>query len=408
MSRFLLITPDKDFAHRVRLATNPMRGMLAHFEADYLPQSPEEILGEQGSQQYSQKGGEPPEVLIFGPGLPLDETLKFAAAMDLQCPDIALLLVATEQDELSLQAMRSGIRDILTPGADTETIRATVERAALAAAGRRRGLAPSAGEGPNADGGRVIAVMSPKGGVGKTTIATNLAVGLGGIAPMSVVIVDLDLQFGDVASGLLIDPEYTITDAVAGAGSQDSMVLKTYLSLHPSNIYALCAPRNPIEMDNITAAHITHLLKQLRQEFQYVVVDTAPGLGEHVLATLEEATDAVWVCGMDIPSVRGLRTGFNVLAELDLLPEERHVVLNMADRKSGISIQDIEATIGSPVDVVIPRTRTMPFATNKGVPVLQEGRRDPAAKALRQLVERFKPNWEARPHKRLHRRAVMQ
>ena len=90
------------------------------------------------------------------------------------------------------------------------------------------------------------------------------------------------------------------------------------------------------------------------------------------------------------------------------MPEQRHVVLNMADRRAGLSLQDVEATIGAPVDVVLPRSRNLPFSTNKGVPVLQDGRRDPAAKGLRQLVDRFKPDWEARPHKQLHRRAVVQ
>ena len=166
--------------------------------------------------------------------------------------------------------MRAGVRDLLWIRQPTpDTIRVMLERASLAAAGRRRGSHPRPSEHvDHGGGGRVIAVMSPKGGVGKTTVATNLAVGLGKMAPMSVVIVDLDLQFGDVASGLLLEPEFTITDAVLGAASQDSMVLKTYLTVHPAGIYALCAPRNPVEMDRITGAHVSHLLKQLRQEFQ--------------------------------------------------------------------------------------------------------------------------------------------
>lgn len=400
MSRFILITPNADYERRVRSAVAPMRGTLHYFQASYLPPGPDEVL--------SQLTGEPPEVLILGPDLLVDEALKFASIVDLQFPEISILLVAEESADTTLQAMRSGIRDLLSPSAEPEMIRSVVERAGLSAAGRRRGLAPTAGEGPSADGGRIIAVMSPKGGVGKTTVATNLAVGLGQTAPMSVVIVDLDLQFGDVASGLMMQPEFTITEAVVGAAIQDAMVLKTYLTLHPSSIYALCAPRNPIDMDRITGDHVSHLLRQLRSEFQYVVVDTAPGLGEHVLAVLEQATDAVWVCGMDIPSIRGLRTGFQILTELDLMPDNRHVLLNMADRKTGLTLQDVEATIGAPVDVVLPRSRTLPFSTNKGIPLLQDGSRDPASKGLRQLVERFKPDWEARPHKRLHRRAVVQ
>jgi Flp pilus assembly CpaE family ATPase len=399
MSRFILISPSADYERKVRASIAPLRGSLQFYQAAYLPETPDDIL--------RQQAGEPPEVLILGPGLPMDEALKFAAVLDLQYPEISIVLAAEDDGDTALNAMRSGIRDIVSPDADADAVRALVERASLSAAGRRRGLAPTASEGPNAEGGRVVAVMSPKGGVGKTTIASNLAIGLGQIAPMSVVIVDLDLQFGDVASGLMLEPEFTITDAVVGAASQDAMVLKTYLSVHPGSIYALCAPRNPIDMDKISGEDISHLLRQLRSEFQYVVVDTAPGLGEHVLATLEQATDAVWVCGMDIPSIRGLRTGFQILSELDLLPDNRHVVLNMADRKTGLTVQDVEATIGAPVDVVLPRSRTVPFSTNKGVPLLQDGSRDGVAKGLRQLVERFKPNWEARPHKKLHRRVVV-
>ncbi|WP_018760417.1 AAA family ATPase [Arthrobacter sp. 135MFCol5.1] len=401
MSRFVLITPNTEFERKVRLATAAMPGTLQYFQADYLPQGPEEVL--------TQLLGEPPEVFVLGPGLPADETLKFAAVMDLQYPEISMILVTDESSEVAIQAMRAGIRDLLDPAAEVDHIRIIVERASLASAGRRRGLSPSSSEHhEHAAGGRIIAVISPKGGVGKTTVATNLAVGLGKIAPMGVVIVDLDLQFGDVASGLMLEPDHTITDAVVGAASQDSMVLKTYLTVHPAGIYALCAPKNPVEMDRITGENVSHLLSQLRQEFQYVVVDTAPGLGEHVLATLDLASDAVWICGMDVPSIRGLRSGNQILSELNLLPEVRHVVLNMADRRSGLTLQDVEATIGAPVDVVLPRSRTLPFSTNKGIPLLQDGSRDPAQKGLRQLVKRFEPNWEARPHKKLHRRAVVQ
>ncbi|PRB45252.1 pilus assembly protein CpaE [Arthrobacter sp. MYb23] len=400
MSRFVLITSDHDFEKRVRTATAGLSGSLQWFQADYLPEGPRDVL--------DQLLGEPPEVLIMGPGLDLEESLKLASLMDLQYPEISVVLAATQTAELVLGAMRSGVRDILPPTATVDDIRVMVERASLAAAGRRRGLAPSSAEGAGqGSGGRVIAVMSPKGGVGKTTVATNLAVGLGLVAPMGVVIVDLDLQFGDVGSGLLLDPGRTITDAVLGPASQDAMVLKTYLSVHAASIYALCAPRNPVEIDKINAGHVARLLEQLRHEFQYVVIDTAPGLGEHVLAALESATDAVWVCGMDIPSIRGLRTGLQILDELQLLPQHRHVILNMADNKSGLALKDVEATIGVPVDIVIPRSRTLPYSTNKGVPLLQDGSRDSASKGLRLLVNRFKPNWDEKSRKQVHRRAVV-
>jgi pilus assembly protein CpaE len=224
---------------------------------------------------------------------------------------------------------------------------------------------------------------------------------------MSVVIVDLDLQFGDVASGLYLDPEHTITEAVSPSASMDSMVLKAFLTVHPAGIYALCAPKNPVEADHITPDQVARLLDQLADEFQYVVVDTAPGLPEVGLTAMERCTEVVWVAGMDVPTLRGLRSGLDILRQLEILPEHRHVVLNMADSKSGLSVQDVEATIGAPVDVSIPRSRAVPFSTNRGIPLLQNGRKDPAFRGLSQLVQRFDPAWRATTQRKQHKRVVV-
>ncbi|MBE4719255.1 MULTISPECIES: AAA family ATPase [unclassified Pseudarthrobacter] len=398
MSRFVAITGVRDFESRVRQAVSTaLHGELQTLSPEVLFGGPDDVLG--------QLTGAAPEVLILGPGVNAEDALKLATVFDLQFPEISLLLVAEPTPELVLRAMHSGIRDVVTPEIETNELRVLLERACLAYASRRRGMALPTD--PGQERGRVIAVMSPKGGVGKTTVATNLAIGLGKVAPMSVVIVDLDLQFGDVASGLLLEPEHSITDAVHGTASQDSMVLKAFLTVHPAGIYALCAPRTPAESDYITGEHVSRLLDQLASEFKYVIVDTAPGLGEHVLATLERATDGVWVCGMDVPSVRGLHKCFGVLRELQLLPQGRHTILNFADRKSGLSVQDVEATIGVPVDAIIPRSRTLPFSTNRGVPVLQASTRDAASKGLKKLVDRFDPEWVASSRNKLHRRVVV-
>ncbi|MCG2621612.1 AAA family ATPase [Arthrobacter sp. I2-34] len=398
MSRFILITAAPDFEGRLRQAmSGSLAGTLQVLPPEVMRGGTEAIVPRDSSQG--------PEVLFLGPGLDLPQALELARTLDLKHPEISLVLVADSSHELALAAMQAGVRDVLAPAADDAELRQLLERACLAAASRRRGL--SMASEPMDAPARVIAVMSPKGGVGKTTVATNLAIGLGKVAPQRVVIVDLDLQFGDVGSGLLLEPERTITDAVQGSAARDAMVLKTFLTAHSSGIYALCAPRLPGDADLITPEHVSRLIRQLALEFKYIVVDTAPGLGEHCLATLEQATDGVWVCGMDVPSIRGLRTGFGVLQELGLMPDGRHVVLNFADRKSGLSVQDIEATIGVPVDVVVPRSRTVPFSTNRGVPLLQDNTRDSATKGLRRLVQRFDPAKVAEAQKQLHRRVVV-
>lgn len=396
MSRFVLISPNTDFDARVRQAlAGGLPGGLQTF-AFVNPANPAELFASLNQER--------PEVLILGPDVPVEDALRLATVFDVQLPELSVILVGEADPNFVLLAMRAGIRDILSPAADPAQIRVLLERACQSFATRNRTTAASQ---PDSARGLVIGVFSPKGGVGKTTIATNIAIGLGKVAPMGVVIVDLDLQFGDVASGLYLHPEHTVTDAVSSAASQDSLVLKAFLTVHPGSIYALCAPRTPEEADDITPQQVTRLLEQLAEQFQYVVVDTAPGLPEVGLAALEQCTDAVWVTAMDVPSIRGLRSGLDILRRLDLLPETRHVVLNMADSKSGLSVQDVEATIGAPVDVSIPRSKAVAFSTNRGIPVLQDGRKDPAVKGLKQLVNRFDPAWRATAQKKLHRRVVV-
>ncbi|MHA7178748.1 AAA family ATPase [Arthrobacter sp. MDB2-24] len=397
MSRFVLITPSSDFEQKVRLAVSG--GLQGHVKS--LPAS---VLSGDTDAILEQLSLERPEVLIFGPGIAIEDALRLAIIVDVTFPEISVVLVHEEHPDVALQAMRAGVRDILSPLADVASIRAQLERACQAFATRQRSDAQLPGQ---QQSGLVIGVFSPKGGVGKTTISTNLAVGLGKLAPMSVVIVDLDLQFGDVASGLYLNPEYSVLDAVSGAATQDTMVLKAFLTAHPSGIYALCGPRNPADADRISPEQITRLIQQLALEFRYVVVDTGPGLTEPSLAALEQCTDAVWVTGMDVPSVRGLRTGLDVLNQLNLLPETRHVVVNFADTKTGLSVQDIEATLAAPVDVSIPRSRGLTLSTNRGIPLLQDKVRDPATKSLNDLVERFDHEWRARSQRKLHRRVVV-
>ena len=396
MSRFVLITPDTDFDGRLRQAVaGGLQGGVQTFLTNILPAGPYDLFAQLNQEQ--------PEVLILGPDLPVDEALRLATVLDVQVPNLMVLLVAEPDPTLVLQAMRAGVRDVLSPSADPALLRVLLERACQSFANRHR----MDMQGPiENQKGAVIGVFSPKGGVGKTTIATNLAVGLGKLAPMSVVLVDLDLQFGDVASGLYLNPEHTVTDAVSPAAAQDTLVLKAFLTVHPASIYALCAPLNPVEADFITPDQVTRLLEQLAEEFQYVVVDTAPGLPEIGLAAMEACTDVVWVSAMDIPSVRGLRSGMDILRQLDILPDGRHVVLNMADSKCGLSVQDIESTIGAPVDVSVPRSRAVALSTNRGVPVLLDAKKDPAAKGLSQLVDRLGPA-AAKQQRSAHRRVVV-
>ena len=378
MSRVVLGAADEELVLRVKEATD---GDVHVLPAGRLPADPARLFEQLVD-------GELPEVLLIGPLAPAPEVFSLAARLDVQCPGISVVLLADPAPQTWQEAMRAGVRDLLPPTADAGEIRAAVERAGSAAAGRRRVLRPV--EETARYTGRVITVASPKGGVGKTTVSANLAIGLTAAAPQSTVLVDLDVQFGDVASALGLTPEYALPDVAHGPAAEDTMVLKTFLTQHPSGLYAVCGAESPAAGDTVSAADVSRLLTSLAREFRYVVVDTAPGLSEQTLAALDRATDVVMLSSMDVPGVRGLRKELDVLRELCMIPAGRHVVMNLADPRGGLSVRDVETTIGTGVDVVLPRSSAVPASTNQGVPLLQSGRRrDPMVKELRRLVSRF-------------------
>ncbi len=330
-----------------------------------------------------------PDIVVLGPQLSRPTAMSLASMLDAMHPQTSVVLVAEPTTDVMLQAIRSGVRDVLPPEASDEEYRIMLLKAhdhATRRTVRRATEEPIEGRVVES---RVVVVASPKGGVGKSTIAVNLAVGLARQAPQDVVLVDLDLQFGDVATHLDLKPAHSLADAFASQGGLDTLLLKTFLTAHPAGFYALCGSESPAAADKVGPKQVRELLTSLASQFRYVIVDTGSGLDEPTLAALEEANDAVFVSSMDVASVRNVRKEIEVLATLNILPARRHFLLNLADRQSGLSVRDVEAVVGLPVNVVVPRSQEVALSSNRGVPVLMEKKGGPAAKAMNNVVKRL-------------------
>jgi pilus assembly protein CpaE len=334
-----------------------------------------------------------PGVTVLGPDVPEERALALATRADVvAAPTCIVMATASTDPDLWMRAMHAGVRDLLTADAHQDHVDGVVARGAEWAEARREARREVTGD----HGHHLVVVGSAKGGVGKTTVSTNLAVGLARSGVGSTVLVDLDVQFGDVASALALAPEYTLPDTVHGAASTDPLVLKSFLSRHESGLYVVAGSESPAAGDAVTAQQVARLLDTLRQEFRFVVVDTAPGLSDHTLTALERATDLVLMSSMDVPGVRGMRKELDVLTELHLVPRGRHLLLNGADSAGGLNLADIESTLGAPLDLVLPRNSAVQLSTNTGVPLLAGPGKDPVARGLQTLVARFLPVAEPR------------
>lgn len=226
----------------------------------------------------------------------------------------------------------------------------------------------------------VVVVVSPKGGAGKTTVATNLAVRLAGRDPGGVVLVDLDVAFGDVGTALLLDGRRSVLDVVGGAPVDDVLVT------HPSGLRVLLAPEDEIPDAPTVGPHVPELLEALEARFRTVVVDTGAGLDAVTLAAIGRATDLVLVAAMDVATLLELRKVLRLLDRAGATPT-RHLVLNRSDGELGLDLADAESATGLPVAVVVPADRQVARVVNEGRQV-DEG---DAARAFDELAARFVP-----------------
>lgn len=377
MTEFVLVTADTEFEHAVKLAFDgafdgsrfwdPALGRMHPRQAVDLIDAPSSA------------------VVVLGPGIPTLEAIDLAAAFDAARPDVCTVVVAKPQARTYELALRAGARDLLAPGITGAELHQALARAAEAAARRQATATLRSAESVP---GRVITVMGSKGGSGKTTVATNLCTALAKGAPGRVAIVDLDLQFGDVASAISVTPHSTMADAARANGRLTRTALKVFLESH-AGFYALCGPLFPADADDISATTVGHVIDLLALEFDFVVIDTAAGLDEHSLAAIERSSDLVLVCATDVPSVRSMRKALDALDLLGMTAATRHLVLNRSDARVGLARRDIEATVGIPVDVMVPSSRSVTISMNQGTPVAESDPRSPVGKAFSQLAARF-------------------
>jgi pilus assembly protein CpaE len=384
MSRLVLATTNTDWERRVREAFDgELNGPLRYWRDDMLADPGDAVR---------ELGGRDVEVVALGPDLATTEALALASAFDQNRPDISVLIVAPPSTDLLQSALRAGARDVIAPDMAPADLRQAIERAFDTATHRRRVFDNDDLGADDADRRSVIMSLCPKGGAGKTTISTNLALALAQVAPGEVVIVDLDVQFGDVASALGLRPDLTLADALKSIDTLDATTLKAHLAIHPQDdLYVLCAPMTPTEADDISVDQIEQVISLLSQSFRYVVIDTASGLDENTLAALEFATDLLLISATDVPSIRATVKEIEALRVIGKPQHLWHFVLNRADAKTGLTVPAIERTVGINVDVAVPSSRSVPLSLNQGEPLVLSDPRSAVALAMHQLVRRIAP-----------------
>ena len=330
-----------------------------------------------------------PIVVVFGPGLAdaagLAEVERFTRAR----PEAGAILVAAELSTgLLQQALRCGVRDVLGAPTEPVSLHESVERVS-----RTLTLVPSmpslaGGEAPPK--GQVITVASTKGGSGKSVVATNLAVSLARSTTRPVVLIDADLQFGDVAVMMRLTAAHTLVDAVSAQGRLDAQFLQSLLARHePSGLLILPAPLEPSFAERVSGEDMVRIVEILQTFCEYVVVDTPAQFNDVVLALIEHSDNILMVAGMDIPNIKNTKLGLQTLRMLGV-PEERLILLlNRANARVQLEVSEVERTLGTKALGLIPSDIVVPQTVNKGVPVVLDAPRSDVARAFADIAGLF-------------------
>jgi pilus assembly protein CpaE len=238
----------------------------------------------------------------------------------------------------------------------------------------------------------VILVFSGKGGVGKTLIATNLAVALAEQTGARVALVDLDLQFGDIGVMLNLDHSRSITELVDGSSGIDAESLGEVLAKGPSGVKVLLAPISPELADLVTADHVRSLIAELRRSFDFVVVDSSSHLTEFNLEVIELSQRVLVITALTIPAIKDAKLTLKVLESLSVDSDTTLLVVNRVDGYADFHQESIEQSLRVPVAVQIPHDpRVIGDAITRGTPFVTTHPEAEVSRAVRELVARIVP-----------------
>lgn len=322
------------------------------------------------------------DVVVVGCGTYTEETgslIRECAEDQAQRP--VVLLTQGAPNGYVDHAFQSGVADlvVLPRPCDEEMARALSQQVAFTIG---KAVSRKGSSGPE---GKMVTLIGPKGGSGKTLVAVNLAAALTA-AGRKVVVVDLDLQFGDVGLALGLAPETTVYDLLSSGGTMDAEKIDAFLTKHESGTRALLAPRRPDQAGLVTPEFLRDVYAMLRASHDVVIVDTPPQFTPEVIAAVDASTDVCVVAMLDALSLKNLKVGLETLERMGYPDSAIRFVLNRADSQVGIDLDDVAAIAGRTPDVLVPSDRAITRSVNEGMPIALRSRGSQAGQAFHALA----------------------
>ncbi|MDF2532282.1 MAG: pilus assembly protein CpaE, partial [Clostridia bacterium] len=299
-----------------------------------------------------------------------------------------IMMSIQEEREYIKKAMSAGARDYVVKPFKVNELLDTIKRIFQVDQAKKKKIANPITASKLQS--KVISVFSTKGGVGKTTIATNLAVAIAATTKKKVALLDFDLQFGDVAISLNLYVKNTITELIKDMSNveHENDMIEEYMLAHYSGVKVLAAPTKPENAEYVNAEHIKKIISIMKGRFEYIIIDTAQGFDDTVITALDESDTILYISTLDLPSIKNTKNGLEVMKTLNYSNEKVRVVVNKSNESFGIKHLDFKAALNVDLWAIIPDDlASVAISVNNGHPLVSHRKSSAVSKRIFKLAQ---------------------
>ncbi len=357
---------------------------LLQFEDDI------EVVGEVGSGSEAIRFAEEkrPDIILMDINMPEMDGIRATELIAQRVPGCSVIIMSVQGEQAYLRrAMMAGAREYIVKPFSGDELASVVAKVYDMDRQKKEAMGeqPKVTVDPIKRNGEIISFFSTKGGVGKTTLATNLAVQLASTGKWKVLLIDLNLQFGDVAVFLNLVPKRSIAD-LTESGPIEYSEIQSYFLTHSSGLQVLAAPTRPEYAELVTASHVEQILSEVRSKFDFIICDNVSRFEEVSLATFDIATQIWLVVAMDVPTLKNAKLSLEVIEGLHHTSKVQ-VVLNRTSKEMGMDPREVEKSLNHKISYEIPSDgRALVAALNQGVPFVTSYPQSKASEAIRTMA----------------------
>lgn len=330
-----------------------------------------------------------PDVILMDINMPEMDGIKATKIITDEGLEGSIIIMSIQgEKEYIKRAMSAGARDyVVKPFGVNELIEAIRRVYSVDQAKKKKIANPTISSKLQT---KVLSVFSTKGGVGKTTIATNLAVAIASTTNKKVALLDFDLQFGDVAISLNLYVKNTITELIKDLNNleYEADLMDEYMLTHYSGVKVLAAPIKPENAEYVNADHIKKIIEILKGRYDFIIIDTAQGFDDTVITALDMSDTILYVSTLDLPSIKNTKNGLDVMKTLNYSSEKVKVVVNKSNEGFGVKHADFKLALNVDLWAIIPDDlASVAISVNHGHPLVQHRRSSAVSKKIYKLAQ---------------------